>query len=273
MTTALSLSVNNLTAWPTYLSALDAAAPGAAFFEVLWDNYAHLPPEALGRLREQRPWALSLHVMYSGFLSRPADRARAFFERIGRVVRAARPARVSDHLLSFAQNDGLNLLTPLEHPYSDLATACDRVDAYQQAIGMQLLVENFASQEGEGLRQLDFLDALRARTGCGILFDVSNAVVAELNGAAPADAWLPLLRGAVHAHVGGFSFAPKTGRYLDTHDADLAERTIALLRSVRDQASLSSVCLERERAVSEAALLASLQRLALALGEADRAAA
>ena len=37
--------------------------------------------------------------------------------------------------------------------------------------------------------QIDFVAELQARTGCGILFDISNAVVGELNGLGAVTAW------------------------------------------------------------------------------------
>ncbi len=270
MSPPVSLSINSLRAWATYEAALDGAAP---FVEFLWDNYCTIEPSRFAELAASVSGAVSLHVMRSGFLLRDAASLAELLRRLRRFVDAARPVRVSDHLLAAVAPDGLHLREPLEYDYGALDRARARVDAVQQRLGMPLLVENFASADDAGAAQPDFVAALMARTGCGLLFDVSNAVVAERNGGAPADAWLPLLAGRpVDCHIGGFSRS-RGGRLIDSHGADLADESLALLRRVAACARVTSVCLEREYNVSEAGLRAELARLRDAVAEARDVAA
>jgi uncharacterized protein (UPF0276 family) len=248
MTIDVSLSLNNLSDFPLYADALERSGlpEELPFVEILWDNYCHLNPEAL--LQYVSPFSahLSLHVMTSKFLERSEEEFDEYLDLLAEHVRFIKPIRVSDHLARFRLND-LNLIIPQEYSYMDVDAVCARIDRYQERLRMPLLLENYASTEEVGKGQIDFFDQIMSRTGCGVLFDVSNAVLAELNEVTPLLEWLSLLAGRpLHCHVGGYAFNEKTQRYHDTHNSDLSHETAVALELLVQQCDIKSVCYERD---------------------------
>lgn len=248
MKPCVSLSFNNLSDFPLYgevIDTLELSTP-LSFVEILWDNYCHLNPEEI--LESLGPFSdrISLHVMMSKFLERDRDQLDDFLAVLKNHVRVLKPIRVSDHLARF-RSGHLNVAIPMEHDYKDLEYVCERVDRYQGEIGMPLLLENYASTEPQGINQIEFLDALTTRTGCGLLFDVSNAVVSELNGYGCIADWVDYLADRrVNCHVGSYAANKKTGLFHDTHNNDL---TIPTIRALDDLVAINvaeSICYERD---------------------------
>jgi len=266
MPPALSMSFNNLGEFPLCQRALGDAGLGGRlpFVEILWDNYCHLDAYHLRDLLAPLAHQVSFHVMMSKFLQRSGDQLDCFLGRLREHVRVVRPVRVSDHLARFRLGN-LNTVVPLELPYRRVANVAHRIRRYQDAIGGQLLIENFASDEPHGARQVEFVSELALRTGCGLLFDVSNAVVAELNGFLPVSAWRPLLAGAaIHCHVGGYRLGQSGDLYHDSHDSPISPRTEVALGWVMETAQVATVCYERDYDKDARSLADDLRLLARA---------
>jgi uncharacterized protein (UPF0276 family) len=259
----LAVSLNNLGDVDLVGDVLaDAGMSGPRpFVEILWDNYVAVDPAALAEMLAPLGGYLTFHVMWSRFLARPIDDFDAYLRHLRRHVDACRPRVVSDHLSRFTSR-GLHLLFGQEHDYDKLDDVCARVDRYQDAIRAQLLLENNASSEHPVERQIDFIDAVQRRTGCGILFDISNAVVGELNGRGPVSVWLDYLAGReLRCHVGGYSYEPRTGMYHDTHAAAVSEATERAVRNTKARTRVVSVVYERDYEKSRASLTDDIRRL------------
>lgn len=176
-------------------------------------------------------------------------------------VDVLRPLYVSDHLCRF-QVRGVRLSIPLEANYVDRASIRRRVEQYQEAIGGQLLLENYASTERHGTDQQEVLAWLVEATGCGLLFDISNARAAELNGVARVSGWTQLLAGrSVHCHVGSFRWRGDTHRYHDTHDQPVAASVLADVTELTRLDVIKTLCYERDHSIDEASLVSDLERL------------
>jgi uncharacterized protein (UPF0276 family) len=246
--TEISFSANNLGDFPLYdaVRAERGMSAPLPFVEVLWDNYCHLEPEELADLLAPLSGRVSFHVMMSKWLQRAPGELAGFLRQLGRHVRVVRPVRVSDHLARFRIGN-LNTQLPLEHGYRGIDRACERVRRYQDAIDQPLLVENYASTDASGRHQLEFMGELMSRTGCGVLFDVSNAVVADLNGITPVADWIAVLAGLpVDAHVGGYRLGKAGDLYHDTHDQPISHETASALRALLATADVRSICYERD---------------------------
>lgn len=159
--------------------------PDVGFFEVHAENYmgAGGPPhrylEAVAGL-----YPLSLHgVGLSIGAARPLDKAH--LRRLRDLVERYRPQSFSEHLAWSTHDTGfLNDLLPLPYTPETLARVIDHVDEAQQAIGRRLLLENPSTYmlfRESSIDEIDFLDAIAARTGCGLLLDVNNVVVSSVN--------------------------------------------------------------------------------------------
>ena len=267
MRPAISLTLDNLGDLPLYRAVLDrlGAPRPLPFVEIVWDGYCHLDPHELLDLLAPLSGRISFHVMRSKFLQRTGAELELFLDRLAEHVRVIQPVRVSDHLARFRIGK-VNSALPLELPYRDLDRVCRRVARYQDRIRQPLLLENYASTEPCGERQADYLAEIQRRTGCGLLFDVSNAVVAELNGVLPLSAWNDLLAGAaLHCHVGGYRLGRSGDLFHDSHDSPLSRETLRALGAVARLARVETVCYERDQEKSLPALVDDMQALARAL--------
>lgn len=164
--------------------------PDVGFFEVHAENYmgAGGPPHRyLEAVRAHYP--LSLHgVGLSIGGAGPLDKAH--LRRLAHLVDRYRPHSFSEHLAWSTHDTGfLNDLLPLPYTDETLARVIDHVDEAQQAIGRQMLLENPSTYllfSESTIEEIDFLEAVAERTGCGLLLDVNNVMVSCTNhGLAP----------------------------------------------------------------------------------------
>lgn len=159
--------------------------PKVDWLEVHTENY--LDPggwdaHVLEQLRQDYP--ISLHGVGMGIGS-----ARGFSERhlqrVGEVVNRIEPALVSEHLCWGAVDDRhLNDLLPMPLTQEALTLVCARVERIQDALGRRILLENVSTYlryRDDAMSEAEFLAAVAARTGCGILLDINNLYVNQRN--------------------------------------------------------------------------------------------
>ena len=187
----------------------------ADFCEVMVDNAIHLPAS---KIREALPDVpIALHIVSSGFLTKSSKELQDVAQYLRPWIAELNPIYVSDHL-------------PQLNYQSDLANTCKRMHEWQDLLGVKLLLENFPSLNAAGTGQAEFYSHLMRETGCELLFDFSNAYIAELNGAAAFTAWQPLIDQTTHFHAAGFRIDPETGLAIDTHDVPIADEVVTIIQ-------------------------------------------
>jgi uncharacterized protein (UPF0276 family) len=246
----ITLSIPQLYEFSQTQAALAAAGLGARVptIEILWDNYCALDPVRLADDLSVMADRVMFHIMWSRYLELDDEAFSDYLTRLRHHVRAVRPVAVSDHLCRF-QVRGVFVGAGQEYAYDRLDYVCDRVAQYQDAIGQTLLIENNASNEHSVATQIEFLHALITRTGCGVLFDVSNAVVGELNGQGDLEMWMPLLRDrALRCHVGSYVYDTDVDTFIDNHSVEVSAATEAALRALcgSAQMQIESITYERD---------------------------
>jgi uncharacterized protein (UPF0276 family) len=186
-----------------------AAPQPVGWLEVHSENYfgeGGRDLHVLERLRADYP--VSLHGVGIGLGSAAGWDAR-HLERLAALVARVQPALVSEHLCWTA--DGLQHfhdLLPLPYTAEALALVAERVCRVQERLGRRILVENisaYANFAASEMSEAEFLAELVPRTGCGILLDVNNLYVNQLNHGADAAAAMALLPGAAieEIHLAG----------------------------------------------------------------------
>ena len=170
---------------PQHYDAILSGEPDVGFFEVHAENYmgAGGPPHRHLEAIAAR-YKLSLHgVGLSIGAARPLDKAH--LARLRRLVDRYRPASFSEHLAWSTHDTGfLNDLLPLPYTPETLARVADHVDETQQVLGRRMLLENpstYVLFAESTIDEIDFLDAIAERTGCGLLLDVNNVMVSAVN--------------------------------------------------------------------------------------------
>lgn len=157
----------------------------------------------LTRLRASYP--VSLHGVGLA-LGSAIGYSDSHLRRLATLVRRIEPALVSEHLC-WGAVDGrfLNDLLPLPMTREALELMCGRVAEMQDVLQRKVLIENVSSYvrfAGDDYDEAGFLNELARRSGCGILLDVNNLYVNQLNhgtdAAAQIDAIAPQYVGEIH---------------------------------------------------------------------------
>lgn len=229
-----------------------------AFVEVHAENYMVAGGPALRqltRVREQFP--LSLHgVGLSIGGAGPLDQRH--LQRLAELMQRFEPDWFSEHL-AWSSHGGAfyNDLLPLPYNSATLTRVCDHVDQVQHHLGRRLLLENPSTYVEFSTSTMDegqFLAAVAARTGCGLLLDLSNAYISAVNhgrdpwglvAALPAEA-------VAEIHLAGFAEdRDEAGDPLliDTHGAPVAEPVWSLYQRTLRHIGPRPTLIERDQAI------------------------
>ncbi|WP_299816501.1 DUF692 domain-containing protein [uncultured Roseibium sp.] len=215
---------------PEHIAEILAERADVGFFEVHAENYmgAGGPPHRqLEAIRHDYP--LSLHgVGLSIGGEQPLNKAH--LQRLAELNRRYEPGLFSEHL-AWSTHDTAYFNDLLPVPYDDAALerVCDHVDAVQETVGRQMLLENpstYIAFEQSTMSELDFLKQITRRTGCGLLLDVNNVHVSCTNHQQSAEDYLEdfPLHAVGEIHLGGH--APDTDDaglplLIDAHDREV----------------------------------------------------
>lgn len=259
---------------PEHYAALADGEPPVDWLEIISENYlvdGGRPLHWLDRFAERYP--LAMHgVSLSIGGSDPLD--RDYLRRLAALVRRVRPRLVSDHLC-WTGVGGVNLhdLLPLPHTEEAVRHVAQRVGIVQDLLGMPIALENVSSYlraDGEPLSEWQFIAAIVAESGCGLLLDVNNVYVNSRNHGVDPRAFIDgLPRGCVRQiHLAGHSEGPPgSGLLIDTHDAPVCEAVWDLYAYALDRFGEVPAMIERDDHIPP------LAELLVELGRARRIAA
>ncbi len=159
--------------------------PDIGFFEVHAENYMGAggrPHQQLEAIREEYP--ISLHgVGLSIGGEQPLDKDH--LQRLAELNRRYQPGLFSEHL-AWSTHDSTYYNDLLPVPYDDvtLSRVCDHIDEVQEVVGRKMLLENpstYVAFAQSTMSELEFLNEVARRTGCGLLLDVNNVYVSCTN--------------------------------------------------------------------------------------------
>lgn len=158
--------------------------PAIPWLEVHTENYmgGGKPLQYMETIRGNYP--ISFHGVGLS-LGSAEGLAPAHLERLRLAVERIQPALVSEHL-SWSVVGGRYLadLLPLPMTEEALDTVCRHIDQVQAHLRRCILIENPSSYlryRHSTIPEWEFMAAVAARTGCGILCDVNNIFVSACN--------------------------------------------------------------------------------------------
>ncbi|MBV7536110.1 DUF692 family protein [Duganella sp. sic0402] len=204
-----------------------AQRPRVGWLEVHSENYLDAGGwdwHVLEQLRRDYP--LSLHGVGLG-LGSVHGFSEEHLQRVRALVRRTEPVLVSEHL-SWGAVAGrqLNDLLPLVLDAAALDLMAARVARVQDVLGRQLLLENVSTYlrfHADAMSEAEFLAALAARTGCGLLLDINNLYVNQCNhGEDALAAMAAIAPGMVgEMHLAGHLVTPQA--VIDHHGCQVAD--------------------------------------------------
>ncbi len=170
---------------PEHYAEILSAKPEIGFFEIHAENYmgdGGPPHRYLSAIAEHYPLSLhgvGLSIGGSGSLDKD------HLARLKRLIERYRPASFSEHLAwSTHESAYFNDLLPLPYTPETLDRVSSHVAEVQEALGTRMLLENPSTYllfEDSTIDEIDFLEAIAERTGCGLLLDVNNVMVSAIN--------------------------------------------------------------------------------------------
>lgn len=197
---------------PRHYADFVEGRPALDFLEVHSENYFGAGGRDLHVLATlRRDYPVSLHGVGLA-LGSAAGWAHEHLARLKRLIGVIEPVLVSEHLCwGGHQAEGAarhwNDLLPLPYTEEALALMAARVQQVQETLQRRILVENIASYvefSASQMGELEFINALAQRTGCGVLLDLNNLYVNAVNHGGDA---LRELQSLAPAHVGEIHLA------------------------------------------------------------------
>jgi len=155
------------------------------WLEIHAENYMGAggrPLAQLRRLREDFP--ISCHgVGLSIGGEEPLDKEH--LARLKALNAWLEPAVFSEHL-AWSTHEGhyFNDLLPLPYNEDTVARVSEHIDEVQETLGCQMLLENpshYLEFDTSTLGEVEFIREVAKKTGCGLLFDVNNIHVSDVN--------------------------------------------------------------------------------------------
>ena len=258
---------------PHYQDFLTSAVP-VDFVEVISENFmidGGRPRHILDQIRERHPVALHGVSMSVG----SADGLdRAYLARLKTLIDHVDPLFVSDHLC-WTRIAGFNAHDLLPLPYTDeaLDLVCANILQAQDVLERAMLIENpstYLQFTADSMTEWQFLDAMCARTGCGLLLDVNNIHVSAINHGFDPMAYLdgaPADR-VRQIHLAGHS----QGRdcLIDTHDQPVPPPVWALYAEACRRVGSVATMIERDDDIPPLADLLAELDMARAIATMDR---
>jgi uncharacterized protein (UPF0276 family) len=220
------------------------------FVEIISENFmvdGGRPGQILRDVRAEYPVALHGVSMSLG----SADGLDgAYLARLRTLADAIEPLFISDHL-SWTRIDGFSAHDLLPLPYTEeaLDLVCANIDRAQTLLGRAMLIENpstYIDFPGADMAEWQFLGAMAARTGCGLLLDINNIFVSASNHGFDAIAYLD---GIPHdrvrqIHLAGHSRG--TELLIDTHDQPVPASVWDLYAYVLPRLGAVATMIERD---------------------------
>jgi uncharacterized protein (UPF0276 family) len=169
------------------------------------------------------------------------------------------PAMVSDHLSwSGSASNRYPDLLPVPYTAEVLDHFAVQVARVQDRLGRTMLIENpsrYLAFRGDTMHEAEFLHALCARTGCGLLLDINNIEVTATNCGLDTDAMIdaidPALVGEIHLAGHAAEQHPHGPLLIDDHGSQVSDETWRLFARFIDRAGPLPVLIEWDTNVPE----------------------
>lgn len=253
---------------PHHLQVLEEK-PAISWLELHSENFFN--PDSVRRHQLDliaQDYALSFHGI--GLSLGSTDRLnQQHLKQMKELIDCYQPAMISEHL-SWSSKNGryFNDLLPIPYTEESLALFCDRLNEVQDYLGRALLVENptaYLSFAESTLTEWDFLNRIHDKTNCGLLLDLNNIYVNNINLGVSSKEYLESINisAVKEIHLAGFTRKelPEGDILIDTHGSPVSEPVWELFRYLR-QFCYAPALIEWDTDIPELEVL---------LGEANRA--
>jgi uncharacterized protein len=183
--------------------------------------------------------------------------------RIAILCERYNPASISDHL-SFSGNahDRFADLLPIPYTKASLDHFARQIDRVQTRLRRRMLIENpsrYLAYQGEEMEEVEFIERLIGKTGCGLLFDINNVEVSAANLGFSATAYVDAINpdwvGEIHLAGHAVEQHDSGPLLIDDHGSGVTVTTWQLYRRFSERAGPKPTLIEWDTNVPEYSVL------------------
>lgn len=210
--------------------------PDVDFFEVHSENFIAEGGASLDFLEKiSALYPLSFHCVGIS-LGSASGLDKKHLKNIKKLLDRFKPILFSDHLSwSNSSNAGTaNDLLPIPYTKEALQIFCDNVRHAQDFFGREILIENpsaYLEFTDSKISEVNFLNEIAQKTGCGILLDINNIFVSAENFSFDAKKYLDEIdvTKVKEIHLAGHSIYK--GLRIDTHNTNICDEVLSLYKN------------------------------------------
>jgi len=158
----------------------------------------------------------------------------------------------TEHLSYCSDHGHLYDLMPIPFTEEAVHYVANRIRRVQDILEQRIGMENVSyytspTEHGQGMTEIDFINAVIEESDCGLLLDVNNIYVNSINHGYDAETFLKALPGdrAMYIHTAGH-YAEAEDLRVDTHGADVIDPVWKLLEQAYEHFGLIPTLLERD---------------------------
>ncbi len=275
---------------PQHYEALlppDSASDCPGWVEVHPQNFFGLPDSWGGGPPHRWLTAIAEHYPLSfhsvGLSLGSADGLSEYdLEKIAALCDRYSPAAISDHL-SFSGNahDRLADLLPIPYTKASLDHFAAQVNRVQARLKRPMLIENpsrYLAYQGDEMAEVEFIECLLSKTGCGLLFDINNIEVSATNLGFSAKVYVDAINpdwvGEIHLAGHTVEHHGSGPLLIDDHGSAVSDATWQLYRRFIERAGPKPTLIEWDSNVPDfTTLMAEAKKASTIIDEACHAVA
>jgi len=224
--------------------------PAVDWFEILSENYMVPGGKPLAYLDQIRQdYAMVMHGVSMSIGSTDPLNTR-YLDKLKTLIDRVEPAWVSDHLC-WTTVDHVNSHDLLPLPYNEAAIQhiVNRIQAVQEHIGREILIENLSSYvtyHSSEKTEWEFVNEIARRSGCFLLVDINNIFVSANNHHFDPRDYIDGIDSdrVMQFHLAGHSY--HGDMIIDTHDHPVCESVWDLYQYALQRYGAVSTMIERD---------------------------
>jgi uncharacterized protein len=191
-------------------------------------------------------------------------------DRLAILCERYQPASISDHL-SFSGNAHNRFADLLPVPYTKVSLDHfeGEIGKVQDRLKRSILIENpsrYLAYQGDEMSEVEFIEHLIRKSGCGLLFDINNVEVSATNLGFSAQAYVDAIDsdwvGEIHLAGHAVEHHDTGPLLIDDHGSRITDATLSLYRRFIDRAGAKPTLIEWDTDVPDYVVL---------MAEADKA--
>ena len=235
-----------------YTEILKTRPKSINWLEIITENFLTVGGKPRRILEEARDiYPIAIHGVGLSIGS-PDELNKTYLKNLKELTGWLKPALISDHLsfTTFNKHNSHDLL-PIHYTKAILERVINRVNEIQELLGQRFMLENpsaYVSYVNHDMPEVEFLCRLVEQTGCGVLLDVNNLFVNQMNlGEDPVSYIKALPKDSVgQIHLAGHSVeTTELGTVrIDTHDHPVSDEVWTLFQMARHKWPNASPMLE-----------------------------